>query len=370
MDLVLLNNSLTRWSTALGAAVASVALMYFLRVFVTRRLAVIAQRTPTRLDDIAVQMLSSTYQLAILILGLYLGSTLLNLPPKVDLVLSRVAVTALLIQAALWGDAGVRTWRGRQQRQLETSDTAASVTSIGIVGFILRTVVWVVIMLMMLDNLGFNVTTLVASLGISGIAVALAVQNILGDLFASLSIVLDKPFVVGDFIIVGDVLGAVESIGLKTTRVRGLGGEQIVFSNADLLKSRIHNHQRMFSRRVAFIVRVSYQTDEEQLRAIPGIVRELVLAEPNVNFERAHFAAYSESSLDFEVVYHVGSPDYLVHMDTQQAIFLGLYRRFAAEEIAFAHPVRMVQLSGTGQPDEAFATQDTPRARQGKHWAS
>ena len=346
MDFVLLNNTLATWSIAVGAALGSILAMLFLRLLIARRLAVLAQRTATRLDDLAVQMLGSTYVLAIIVLGLYLGSTFLDLPAKAQLMLSRIAVAALLIQLAIWGDAGVRAWRGRQQRQLEAADTAASTTSISIISFVLRTAVWIVITLMLLDNLGFNVTTLVASLGISGIAVALAVQNILGDLFASLSIVLDKPFVVGDFIIVGDELGAVESIGLKTTRLRGLGGEQIVFSNAELLKSRIHNHQRMVSRRVAFIVRVGYQTEEQQLRAIPGIVRELVMAQPNTRFERAHFSAYSDSSLDFEVVYHVGSSDYLVHMDTQQAVFLGLYRRFAIEGIEFAHPLRMVQFAG------------------------
>eukprot|EP01034_Spumella_vulgaris_P020373 gene20373-26103_t len=142
---------------------------------------------------------------------------------------------------------------------------------------------------MVLDNLGFNITTLVASLGIGGIAVALAVQNILGDLLASLSIVLDKPFVVGDFIIVGEQMGTVESIGLKTTRLRGLGGDQIIFSNGDILKSRIGNQTRMQSRRASFTIRLRYGTTAGQLAAIPELVKELVLAqEQTASFERAH----------------------------------------------------------------------------------
>ncbi|GGE64293.1 mechanosensitive ion channel family protein [Massilia psychrophila] len=166
---------------------------------------------------------------------------------------------------------------------------------------------------------------------------------------------LDKPFAVGDFIVVGDAMGSVEMIGLKTTRVRGLGGEQIIFSNADLLKSRIHNQQRMQTRRVAFFLRVTYATSEEQLRAIPAMVREAVEAEPAAMFERVHFCAYAESSLDFETVYHVNSADYLIHMETQQAIFLTLFARFTRANIEFAQPTRMVRLvdtaAGAGEAD-------------------
>jgi small-conductance mechanosensitive channel len=171
------------------------------------------------------------------------------------------------------------------------------------------------------------------------------VQNILGDLFASLSIMLDKPFEIGDFIIVGDVLGSVEHIGLKTTRLRGLGGEQVVFSNGDLLKSRIHNHKRMETRRVAFILRIAYGTSEQQLSAIPELIRSVVTAQPNIDYERAHFMRYGEWSLDFEVVYHFKSPDYVLHMDAQQAIFLELYRAFEREGIQFAHPLSIIRLA-------------------------
>jgi small-conductance mechanosensitive channel len=205
------------------------------------------------------------------------------------------------------------------------------------------------VFLMVLDNFGVNITALVASLGVGGIAVALAVQNILGDLFASLSIMLDKPFELGDFIIVGDVLGSVEHIGLKTTRVRGLGGEQVVFSNGDLLKSRIHNHKRMETRRVAFVLRVAYGTSEEQLCGIPRMLREIISAKPNVDFERAHFFMWGEWSLDFEVVYHFRSPDYILHMDAQQDIFLEIYRRFEEEGIRFAHPMSIVRLADPPQ---------------------
>jgi small-conductance mechanosensitive channel len=365
MDLQFLANPVARWILAASIAVALMLTAMLARSFAERRLAPIVARSHTRIDDFALRMLGATYRIAVAIIATYAGSLVLELAPRVETLLARAAVTAFLLQLALWGDRGVRTWRTvYQARAAAVADTAGH-SSMTVICFITRLMLWVVIALVILDNLGVNITALVASLGIGGIAVALAMQNILGDLFASLSIVLDKPFVVGDFIIVGDALGAVEYIGLKTTRLRGLGGEQIVFSNAELLRSRIHNHQRMQTRRVAFILRVTYRSSEEQLRAIPVIVREVVDAQKTALFERAHFSAYAESSLDFEVVYHVQSPDYFVHMDTQQAVYLAIFARFAARGIEFAHPTRMVRIMDDhaaagkeSKPDNAFRHMD------------
>jgi small-conductance mechanosensitive channel len=336
-----LNNSLEDWAIALIVAVLASAAMAFVRSLVLRRLAATSALTEARLDDLVVKMLSRTYLLFIVAFGLYFGSTFLELGRARELLVSRVAVAALLMQLAIWGDVGLRAWRD----QLRLAQDGTRRNSSAILGFILRLTLWVIVMLMVLDNFGVNITALVASLGVGGIAVALAVQNILGDLFASLSITLDKPFEIGDFIIVGDVLGSVEHIGLKTTRVRGLGGEQVVFSNGDLLKSRIHNHKRMETRRVAFVLRIAYGTSEEQLCRIPRIIREIITAKPNIDFERAHFFMWGEWSLNFEVVYHFRSPDYILHMDAQQDIFLEIYRRFEKEGIRFAHPLSIVKLA-------------------------
>jgi small-conductance mechanosensitive channel len=187
----------------------------------------------------------------------------------------------------------------------------------------------------------------VAGLGIGGIAVALAIQNILGDLFASLSIALDKPFVIGDFIIVDQLLGTVEHIGLKTTRIRSLSGEQIVFSNADLLNSRIRNYKRMYERRVVFSIGVTYQTPYEKLASIGTTLKEIIESQPDVRFDRAHFREYADSSLNYEVVYYVKSPDYNRYMDIQQAINLEIYRRFQDGGIEFAYPTRTLYLQDT-----------------------
>jgi small-conductance mechanosensitive channel len=347
MDLIFLGNSLEHWGTALGVALGATTVMYFVRALLLRRVSRMAPQDGTGIDDVLACMLAKTYLLFIFAIGLYLGSLFLDLSAQRALVLSRSAVTALLLQLAVWGDTGLRAWRDQYRSHLAPVDGNASRrASSTVLGFIARLTLWVVVFLSMLDNFGFNITTLVASLGVGGVAVALAVQNILGDLFASLSIMLDKPFEIGDFIIVGDVLGSVEHIGLKTTRVRGLGGEQVVFSNGDLLKSRIHNHKRMQSRRVAFILRIAYGTSEQQLRTIPQIVGSIIRGQPDIDFERAHFMNYGEWSLDFEVVYHFKSPDYILHMDAQQAIFLALYAQFERAGIQFAHPMSIVHLAG------------------------
>ncbi|HEV7226556.1 MAG TPA: mechanosensitive ion channel family protein, partial [Pirellulales bacterium] len=185
-------------------------------------------------------------------------------------------------------------------------------------------------------------SALVAGLGVGGIAIALAAQNVLGDLFASLSIVLDRPFILGDFIAVGDFSGAVEHIGLKTTRLRSLSGEQLVFSNADLLQSRIRNYKRMYERRIQFTFGVAYGTSRDQLTAIPGMIREAIAAHEKTRFDRAHFKSFGDSALIFEAVYYVLSPDYNLYMDIQQAINLTLLQGFAAAGIDFAFPTQTI----------------------------
>jgi small-conductance mechanosensitive channel len=337
-----LNNSFEDWVVAIAITVASMVAMIAVRAFVLRRVKAVSRRTHTRLYDFVLAMLSRTYLLFILVFALYFGSTFLDLTVKQETFVTRIAIAALLLQAAIWGDTGLQAWRDQFSTGPVDGERRASSS---VLCFISRLLLWVVVTLMILDNFGINITTLVASLGIGGVAVALATQNILGDLFASLSIMLDKPFEVGDFIIVGDVLGSVEHIGLKTTRLRGLGGEQVVFSNGELLKSRIHNHKRMQTRRVAFVLRVAYGTSEELLSRIPQIIRDIVTSKPDIDFERAHFFSWGQWSLDFEVVYHFRSPDYIRHMDAQQAIFLEIYRRFQEAGIEFAQPLSIVRLA-------------------------
>ena len=201
-----------------------------------------------------------------------------------------------------------------------------------------------VMIVIALDNLGFDIGAVVAGLGVTGIVIGLAVQNIVGDLFSSFCIIFDKPFEVGDFIIVGDFMGVVERIGIKTTRITSLGGEQIVFSNSDLTGSRIRNYKRMAKRRVAFGFGVVYSTAEEKLKAIPETVKGIIGDIEKTTFDRAHFQKFGASSLDFEVVYYVLSSDYNVYMDIQQKINLGIFSSFNKDGIEFAFPTQTLHV--------------------------
>jgi small-conductance mechanosensitive channel len=369
LNYVLWNNDLGSWAVACTIALAVCVGLDAAKRILVRRLSAYASRTATYLDDLAVRVLSATHPVFILVMGVYAGSQLLTLADRSAALLARLAIATLLLQVARWGDVGVHGWLHFYRIRRSTED-AASTTSTAALGFVARFTLWLVVVLMILDNFGVNITTLIASLGIGGIAVALALQNILGDLFSSLSIVLDKPFVVGDFIIVDEVVGTVEYVGLKTTRIRSLGGEQVVFSNSDLLKSRIRNYKHMQTRRIAFGIGITYAVSREQLRSVPAILREAVEAQPQAKFERAHFKSYSPSSIDFEIVYIVQTPDYGVFMDIQQEINLALFERFADAGIEFAHPRQTVRLAEPALGSaHAVATEAAPAPRVAPHAA-
>jgi len=253
-------------------------------------------------------------------------------------------IIVLLLQSGIWLTA-ITTTVMEQYRQRALEKNPAAATSINAIAFVSKILIWSVLLLVALDSMGINITTVVAGLGIGGVAIALAVQNILGDLFASLSIILDKPFVIGDFIILNDYLGRVEYIGLKTTRVRSLSGEQIVFSNSDLLNSRIRNYGRMFERRVPFVIGVTYDTPRDKLKRIPEIIRDAVNAQDNTRFDRSHFMKYGDYALQFETVYYVLSPDYNIFMDIQQSINLMIHEAFEREQISFAYPTQKLFVS-------------------------
>lgn len=341
-------NTYAQWLVAGLVFLLSWGGLRYLKGMLVDRLSVLARGTSTDLDDFAVSLLQGVKGFFLIILSLAIATMVLNLPPAKTDIIHTLAVIAVLIQAAFWGTAFIDFLLNRQVSNRGVETDGGAIMTMRAVGFIGRMVLWVVIVLLILDNSGVDVTALVASLGIGGVAVALAVQNILSDLFASLSIVLDKPFVIGDFITVGDMAGTVEYIGMKSTRVRSLSGEQIVFSNADILKGQIRNYKRMFERRVVLQFGVTYQTPQEKLAAMPGWIRKIVEAQDKTRFDRAHLAGFGNSALNFEVVYFVLDPDYNVYMDIQQAIDLGIIEVFAREKVEFAYPTQTLFVQGSG----------------------
>ncbi len=371
-------NTTEEWAIALGAIVLWMLVFTLVRRVVLRRLTPAANASPTRLDDFIVDILSATRVLLAVAVGIFIAGHYLDLPDRMQTGLDRIFIALMLVQGGLWADRGLQFWlKGRfSPSSTDTAgDAGAMVMTRGLLIFTGKVVLWSIVLLMILDNMGLDVTALIASLGIGGIAVALAVQNILGDLFASLSITIDKPFVIGDFIIVDDFLGTVEHVGLKTTRLRSLSGEQLVFSNNDLLGSRIRNYKRMNERRAVFKFGVAYGTPADKVAQVSGIIREIIEAEADVRFDRGHFFAFGPSSLDFEVVYYLLKPDYNFYMDVQERINLGLVRRLTELGIAFALPMQRVYMDGAGlqpvrhlhpQSGEAVAAQ--PASQAGQPW--
>ena len=330
-------NEIKTWLIALATAAGTLVVLRLVEQVLMVRTERLVYKTHTIIDDVVIGALRKTKLVYLFIVSVFAGSVVLSLPPEVRSILWKVTICATVIQAGIWLSTALQIWLENYRKE-ETD--GANRTTMNALSFLGRVVLWATVVLLVLDNLGVDVTALVAGLGIGGIAIALAVQNILSDLFASLSIVLDKPFVFGDFVVVGDMAGSVEHVGIKTTRIRSLSGEQLVFSNADLLGSRIRNFGRMRERRVVFSIGVTYQTPADKLERVPQLLRSAVEAQEHVRFDRSHFASYGDFSLNFETVYYVESSDYVMHMDILQAVNLAIYRSLAEEGIEFAYPTQ------------------------------
>jgi small-conductance mechanosensitive channel len=343
----ILGNTLLQWSLAFTALVLGFILLRLARRVATNRLAALASRTDTAWDDIIVEAIKKTRPLFLLMVSIFIASMFLQLPERALSIIRVAFIIFLLIQLGIWLTVITISIVEHYSKQTLAKNPAAA-TTMNAVGFISRIVIWSVVTLVALDSMGINVTTVVAGLGIGGVAVALAVQNILGDLFASLSIILDKPFVIGDFLIIDELMGSVEYIGLKTTRVRSLSGEQLIFSNSDLLKSRIRNYGRMYERRVVFNIGVTYSTPRDKLKRIPEIIRHAINAQEKTRFDRSHFMKYGDYALQFETVYYVKSPDYNIYMDIQQSIYFAIHEAFEQEQIEFAYPTQKLFVAQTG----------------------
>ncbi|MFW6290915.1 MAG: mechanosensitive ion channel family protein [Spirochaetota bacterium] len=289
----------------------------------------------------ALRMIRSFIFPALVLAGFYVGVTMLGLEGQAGAMVSAVFVVLFSLVTIGFLIAVVNELFRRAAEEKERVDLARIRPLRAIAIF----AVWIAGLLFLLDNLGFDITAVIAGLGIGGIAVALAAQALLGDLFSYFVILFDKPFEIGDFLIFGDVLGSVERIGVKTTRLRSLGGEQIIVSNSDLTNSRVRNYKRMEQRRVVFKVGVVYGTEPEAVRAIPGIIESIIASEELAVFDRAHFASYGDWSLVFEVVYYVASPDYNLYMDVQERINLAIYEAFSERDIEFAFPTQTLHLA-------------------------
>ncbi|MDZ4183366.1 MAG: mechanosensitive ion channel family protein [Desulfuromonadales bacterium] len=336
-DQSIFGNTVEMYVMSLGVFVVGVLCVYLFKKVFVRRLRIWARSTVTQLDDILVVGIEKAAIPLAYFGAFYLSVQNLNVSVKVERALYFSTVIVLTYCFLKATTEFLKHLSKAYIKNEEGEDRARQIK--GLTTF-LNVVIWVLGLMFLLDNLGFKITSVVAGLGIGGIAIALAAQTVLGDLFNYFVIFFDRPFEVGDFLIIEDKKGTVEHIGIKTTRIRSLGGELLVFHNTDLTNSRIHNYKKMERRRVVFQVGVVYQTTPENLENLPLMMKEIIEKQEDATFDRAHFAGFGDFSLNFEMVYYVLGADYAHYMDIQQAINLTIFREFQQKGIEFAYPTQ------------------------------
>lgn len=342
-----LGNPLRDW--LLAAAVFAITLL----VIPALRSRILAQRDKWKHDgaqwlELAALLLGRTSKIVLVVVAVYLAERMLSWPRKVDRVFDVIIVFGVWLQVGWWATTALRFLI--EHRQSRTGEEgAASAASIDVVMFLAQLMIWAVILLVALDNLGVNITALVAGLGVGGIAIALAVQTVLGDVLGSLSIAFDKPFVLGDAVQIDDIVGTVEHIGIKSTRLRSVSGEQIVLSNADVLKSRLRNMGRMPEKRMVLRLRLAFDTPQEQVKTVATLVREAVEAAPDTRFVSCYLADIGQYALEFETIYFIANRGGSIPRSAD-AVNHGILERFAAAGITFAYPTsRQFSLAGSSR---------------------
>ncbi len=325
---------------AIGVMIIAILVFTFLQRHIVIRLEQFSKKTKTSIDDAVVAMIRSIRPPFYWFLSFYLGLQILALPTFFTAILN-----GLLLAVVLWYTlraAGIAI----DMQLTGSSDSTGERTARHFLSIIAKATLWIIAILLLLSNLGINITSLVAGLGIGGIAIAFALQNILTDLFSSFAIYFDKPFVVGDYIVVGEHSGVVERVGIKTTHLRALQGEDIVISNRELTSVRVQNFHSMHSRRIQMQFGITYETPYDIISTLSAKINKKLGTIKNIRIDRVHFAGFGESSLDFILVYYVNSGDYTQYMDKQQELNLALLELFAQEHVEFAYPTRTMYVAG------------------------
>lgn len=338
LDYTFWNNKVETYLIALGIFILGFFIAKIFKKVFLAQFKKWSEKTETSIDDFIVRGIEIAVLPLLFYAVFYIAITTLNLSDKLVKALNIATIIVVTFYVIRIITSSVKfalnSYIYKQEKGEERVKQMRGITTI------FTFLIWAFGIVFLIDNLGYNVSSVIAGLGIGGIAIALAAQTVLKDLFSYFVIFFDKPFEIGDFLNVGDKVGSVEYIGIKTTRLRSLSGEQLVFSNTDLVDSRIHNFKRMERRRVVFKLGVIYQTKSKQLAEIPSLVKGIIEEQENVTFDRGHFAAYGDFSLNFEFVYYIMSSDYVVYMDTHQKINLKIYDEFEKRKIEFAYPTQ------------------------------
>lgn len=335
---VVFHNTVAEYLFSFVSLLILIILIYVIRIIVMKRLEKWASTTKTTIDDFIIEQAKKTLTPLLMFGSFILSIQNLVIIPNMTKIIYIIGTAFTLIMCLKFLMALIDYliniyFKRKKVNEIRQRSLKWLVVSVKIV-------ITGIMLLILLDNLGIKISTLVAGLGIGGIAVAFASQAILGDLFSFFVIMFDRPFETGDFIIVDDLMGTVEHVGIKTTRVRSLGGEELIFSNTSLTNARVRNYKRMARRRIVFKLGVTYQTSLENMKEIPEIIKEIISSESEILFDRAHFASYGDFALIYEVVYNVLNSDYNRYMDIQQSINFKIKEEFAKRKIGFAYPTQ------------------------------
>lgn len=354
-DKIILNNEIRHWIIFMVILLGSVIVLRLFQRLAINRIKKLSASTKTTIDDFIVKIIQSSIMPLLYVLAFYFSLKYIEMPARAD----RLVYIVILLLSTFFISKAIISFISYtfQQAVFKTGKNEQREKQAKGILLIIKVLIWLIGALFVIDNLGYDITTLVAGLGIGGIAIALAAQTILGDLFSYLVIFFDKPFEIGDFIIFQDKMGTIEYIGIKTTRIRTLGGEQLVCSNTDLTNSRVHNYKRMRERRVDFSIGVVYNTAADKLENIPLLIKQAIETQENARFDRAHFKSFGNFSLDFEVIFYVLTPDYTTYMDIQQKINLKIFKLFETNQIEFAFPTQTIFVSNQNE-NSAFKGND------------
>ena len=344
-DTSVFGNTVQEYLVAFALFIAIALVLYVFKSIAIRRLRIWSEKTPVAFDNALVKIVESYGWPLYIFIALFAAVQMIELYDWVQVAFERFVMLMLVyyVVYSLQRVIDYGFYQIIQQRIKE--DELFDPAIIKVLDKVITTLLWVGGLLVILQNFGFNVTTLLGGLGVGGIAIAFALQNVLADIFASISIFFDKPFQCGDFIIVGNDMGTVENIGIKSTRLKSLSGEQLVISNQELTSARVNNYQHMEERRIVFQIGVIYETSQEQLSQVKTIIQEVIEAQNNVRFDRVHFAQFADFSLIFEGVYFVLTSNYATYMDVQEQINLRIKERLEAEGIEIAYPTQKLYLN-------------------------
>ncbi len=342
LNKVFFGNTIEDYITAAAVVLGTMLVIHIIRTVVVFKLKKIKDENGEVKYSFTVKSVNKFLIPALYLGALYFVFDSLSFGPKVDKVFTVVIYLLITLYAVRFGIASLNYFITKYVEKLKGPEESKRIRPL--FGF-LNFVIWITGLLFLLDNLGFKISTLIAGLGITGLAIGFAAQAILGDLFSYFVIFFDRPFELGDFVVFEGNAGSIEKIGIKSTRIRSLSGEQIIISNSKLAGTLVHNYKRMERRRVVFNLGVTYQTKSALLKKIPSIIKEIIEKNENTLFDRTHFSNYGDFSLNFEIVYYILTSDYNIYMDIQQEINLSIFEKFEELGIEFAYPTQTIFLN-------------------------